>query len=196
MKSSAAKRTGDGTNRASFGVARLEGGRGSGLDARRPARYYGEGAAAHRHRASRERPLPRPRAAHQASARGRARGHDPRRRGGRRLRDRRDPRGRLDPASRADRARDPRRPGSQADDPVRRGRDRARALPDLELADEGRFPTRRRSAPPSAPSPSTAGLPRAAVVLILLCIGAAAQVERKEAMHQMTELTNTSFDCR
>jgi Adenosine deaminase len=48
-----------GTNRASFGVARLEGGRGSGLDARRPGRYYGEGAAAHRHRTSRERNRPR-----------------------------------------------------------------------------------------------------------------------------------------
>jgi hypothetical protein len=243
-------------------VARLEGGRGSGLDARRPPRYYGEGAAAHRHRASRERNRPRlgesyegrtsgtsirndgrhgharlpavvsrgrsglnsfridrtnPRARKDSESSGprstasgptatscrssskRARpGSGSRSTSARRLRlrDRRDPRGRLDPASRADRARDPRRLGRQADDPDRRSRDRARALPDLELAEEGRFPTRRRSAPPSASSPSTGGLPRAAVVLILLCIGAAAQVERKEAMHQMTELTNTSFDCR
>ena len=77
------------------------------------------------------------RAARRGGALGGARRDDPRRRGGRRARDRRDPRGRRLAAPGPDRPRDPRRAGPGADGAAARRGDHARDLPHLEPAHEG-----------------------------------------------------------
>ena len=79
----------------------------------------------------------RARAARRTGSLGRSRGDDPRRRGRRRSRHRRDPRRRRLAPPGADRARDPGRSGRDVDGRPARARDHARGLPDVEPADEG-----------------------------------------------------------
>ena len=77
--------------------------------------------------------VPRPGPARRPGPQRRLRCDDPRRRGGRRVRDRRDPRGRRLPAARPDRPRNPRSAGPGADEPAAGGRDYARDLPTSNL---------------------------------------------------------------